>query len=38
MRITASQQPYPPAILPRGKPGMNVYQPWPAEDPEQSLA
>jgi ectoine hydroxylase-related dioxygenase (phytanoyl-CoA dioxygenase family) len=37
-RITASEQPYPSAILLRGKPGMNVYQPWPAEDPEQRFA
>lgn len=37
-RITASEQPYPSAILLRGRPGMNAYQPWPAEDPEQTFA
>jgi len=37
-RITASEQPYPSAMLLRGKPGVNVYQPWPGEDPEQSFA
>lgn len=37
-RITANEQPYPSAILLRGKPGMNAYQPWPAGDPEQSFA
>lgn len=36
-RITASEQPYPSAMLLRGKPGVNVYQPWPDEDPEQSF-
>lgn len=28
-RITSSEQPYPSATLPRGKPGVNIYQPWP---------
>ena len=36
-RITAREQPYPSAMLLRGKPGVNVYQPWPGEDPEQSF-
>lgn len=37
-RITAPEQPYPSAILLRGKPGVNVYQPRPEEDPEQTFA
>jgi hypothetical protein len=37
-RITAPEQPYPSAILLRGKPGVNVYQPWPATNPEQTFA
>jgi ectoine hydroxylase-related dioxygenase (phytanoyl-CoA dioxygenase family) len=37
-RITASEQPYPSAMLLRGKPGVNVYQPWPEADPEQDSA
>jgi phytanoyl-CoA hydroxylase len=28
-RITSTEQPFPSAILLRGKPGVNVYQPWP---------
>jgi len=36
-RITGSEQPYPSAMLLRGKPGVNVYQQWPDEDPERSL-
>jgi phytanoyl-CoA hydroxylase len=28
-RITSREQPFPSAILLRGKPGVNVYQPWP---------
>ena len=37
-RITAPEQPYPSAFLLRGKPGVNVYQPWPEENPEQDFA
>jgi ectoine hydroxylase-related dioxygenase (phytanoyl-CoA dioxygenase family) len=37
-RITAPEQPYPSAILLRGKAGVNVYQPWPDEDPDQSFS
>ena len=37
-RITALEQPYPSALLLRGNPGVNAYQPWPAADPEQSFA
>jgi phytanoyl-CoA hydroxylase len=37
-RITAPQQPYPSALLLRGTPGVNSYQPWPEADPEQSFA
>lgn len=37
-RITAPEQPYPSAILLRGTPGVNVYQPWPEGDPGQSFA
>jgi ectoine hydroxylase-related dioxygenase (phytanoyl-CoA dioxygenase family) len=37
-RITAHEQPYPSAILLRGKAGVNVYQPWPDEDPDQSFS
>lgn len=34
-RITAPEQPYPSALLLRGEPGVNVYQPWPEKNPEQ---
>jgi hypothetical protein len=37
-RITAREQPYPSALLLRGRPGVNAYQPWPEEDPEQTFA
>jgi len=37
-RITAPEQPYPSAMLLRGRPGVNVYQPWPEEDPEQNFS
>ncbi len=37
-RITSSEQPFPSAILLRGKPGVNVYQPWPGPIPGQSFA
>jgi len=37
-RITAPEQPYPSAFLLRGKPGVNIYQPWPEADPEQDFA
>jgi len=37
-RITAREQPYPSAFLLRGKPGVNLYQPWPEEDPAQDFA
>jgi phytanoyl-CoA hydroxylase len=37
-RITAGEQPYPSALLLRGKPGANVYQPWPEKDSEQDFA
>jgi phytanoyl-CoA hydroxylase len=30
-RITSAEQPYPSAFLLRGKPGVNVYQPWPEQ-------
>jgi len=34
-RITATEQPYPSALLLRGKPGVNIYQPWPEDEPGQ---
>jgi ectoine hydroxylase-related dioxygenase (phytanoyl-CoA dioxygenase family) len=34
-RITGDEQPYPSAFLLRGEPGVNVYQPVPAFDPER---
>jgi phytanoyl-CoA hydroxylase len=37
-RITAAEQPYPSALLLRGRPGVNIYQPWPEPDPEQTFA
>jgi ectoine hydroxylase-related dioxygenase (phytanoyl-CoA dioxygenase family) len=37
-RITAHEQPYPSAILLRGTPGVNVYQPWPEGDAGQNFA
>jgi phytanoyl-CoA hydroxylase len=37
-RITASEHPYPSALLLRGEPGVNVYQPWPEEDSGQNFA
>jgi hypothetical protein len=37
-RITAPEQPCPSAILLRGKPGVNVYQPRPDGDPERTFA
>jgi phytanoyl-CoA hydroxylase len=37
-RITSAEQPFPSALLLRGKAGVNVYQPWPAPDPEQAFA
>jgi hypothetical protein len=37
-RITSAEQPYPSALLLRGKPGVNVYQPWPEQNPEQTFA
>jgi phytanoyl-CoA hydroxylase len=30
-RITTRDQPFPSALLLRGKPGVNVYQPWPEQ-------
>jgi Phytanoyl-CoA dioxygenase (PhyH) len=32
-RITSPEQPYPSALLLRGEPGVNQYQPWPAYVP-----
>jgi phytanoyl-CoA hydroxylase len=32
-RITSPEQPYPSAMLLRGEPGVNVYQPWPEPPP-----
>ena len=37
-RITAHEQPYPSAILLRGRAGVNVYQAWPDEDPDQRFS
>jgi phytanoyl-CoA hydroxylase len=37
-RITASEQPFPSALLLRGKPGVNVYQPWPEPLAGQNFA
>jgi phytanoyl-CoA hydroxylase len=34
-RITSGEQPFPSALLLRGEPGVNVYQPWPDEIPGQ---
>jgi phytanoyl-CoA hydroxylase len=34
-RITAAERPYPSALLLRGRPGVNVYQPWPETDPSR---
>jgi phytanoyl-CoA hydroxylase len=34
-RITSEQQPYPSALLLRGAPGVNQYQPWPGYEPGQ---
>ncbi|AYY15380.1 phytanoyl-CoA dioxygenase family protein [Actinobacteria bacterium YIM 96077] len=37
-KITAEEQPYPSAFHLRGDPGVNVYQPWPAFDPDRHYA
>jgi phytanoyl-CoA hydroxylase len=37
-RITSSEQPFPSAILLRGKPGVNIYQPWPDPGCGQNFA
>lgn len=37
-RITGDEQPYPSAFHLRGKPGVNVYQPWPTFDPARHYA
>ena len=37
-RITSREQPFPSALLLRGKPGVNVYQPWPEPTPGQDFA
>lgn len=36
-RIVGEQQPYPSALLLRGEPGVNVYQPWPVVTPGESF-
>jgi phytanoyl-CoA hydroxylase len=36
-RITSSEQPFPSAMLLRGKAGANVYQPWPEPIAEQNF-
>ncbi len=36
-RITSSEQPFPSALLLRGAPGVNVYQPWPEPIPGQNF-
>jgi hypothetical protein len=37
-RITSTEQPFPSAMLLRGMPGVNVYQPWPEPTPEYNVA
>jgi len=37
-RITSSEQPYPSAMLLRGEPGVNIYQPWPERSTGQTFA
>jgi phytanoyl-CoA hydroxylase len=37
-RITSKEQPFPSALLLRGKPGVNIYQPWPAPITGQDFA
>jgi hypothetical protein len=37
-RITSSEQPFPSALLLRGQPGVNVYQPWPEPNSDQAFS
>lgn len=37
-RITTADQPFPSALLLRGAPGVNVYQPWPEQIAGQTFA